>query len=588
MTIVVGAKFQDGMIVLSDSRATLSFSPSTEGSTHHDEAQKLFPLTKNIVIGFAGNINSFVKIASEIRKKISKDKKLQHVSILGSKLQKILKNEFNKICRSSSHNTDVEIMIAGYSKTQKAQPKMFVFKSRCNFQPIEVSDSFHVIGSGAIVTSYIQEHWDEIQKINTLKSRADWFINNLEIPLSEKQISTVGGLFQVLLVKEDAVYPMTYGQYSTNPYVTEDTYEMKINRGVWTQVNKSTGTTKNLVPPHNISRSQKSSKIKDFKPSDKSRNLEPHINYFVSSAQYQQELGTIDFSPVYNMLASGTYPFEIRLLLNLGFRAPTGKHIIEFYHFKNDDLVGGKISETEWETEDPILDQDVGIEFDFTVREPDVYYFEVHINKFLVARRPILFAAINPELKTKDLNLTYAELANGQHSYMLKLQDQFSDIKLQDGSYKSFTTYFFPCGWAEVSEMNLKFKDIIHVYYPKKFPQKTKMNVFFGFRSCPGKHRLRLDLVNATTRNRVIVNETEVTSSSFLRDTRIEGELIMSFSEAGVYLLEQYVDDSLSADAVILVDDYKNPSFYSLTSDGIESIEKDKGLFLVRNSEQAK
>lgn len=384
MTMVVGAKFEEGIIVLSDSRVTLLHPISLEECAHHDAAQKLFPLTKNIVIGFAGSFNSFMKIASAIRNRISKKDKLQHINILSQKLQKILEEEFKRIIKSNPISPDVEIIIAGYTKTQKPKAKMWVFKSLSNFQAIEVSDSFHVIGSGEIVTSFIQDNWDKIKKINTIKRKADWFILHLESQLNKEQISNVGGLFQVLLIKEDAVYPIHYGSYLTDPYVQYDAYEMKVDKGVWTQTNKSTGEKKALVAPHHVPLNLKSSKIKDFKHQDNSRTSVPHIHYFISSARYEQQPGVIDFTPVYNMLAPSMYPYEIHLLLNLGFRVPTGKHLIEFYYCKDADLTGQKILETEWESDAPILDQDVGIELDFTARKPGVYFFEIYINKILV------------------------------------------------------------------------------------------------------------------------------------------------------------------------------------------------------------
>jgi 20S proteasome alpha/beta subunit len=586
MTMVVGAQFEDGIVILSDSRATLVDPKSQKEISHHDAAQKLFPLTKHIVIGFAGSFASFVKAAAAIRRRISKKEKLQHITVLGPKLQNILKEEFKKIRGANAAESAVEIVIAGYSKNQTPISNIWVYRSSNHFKPTEISGSFCVIGSGTLVSSFIKEHWEEIKKLPDLKSRADWLIHNLESQLDKKEVSNIGGLFQVLLIKKDAVYPLHYGSFLTDPYAPGDAHEMKIDKGIWTQINRSTGETKSLLTPNLIPCDPKSAKFRDFTIQEHSRKFTPHIHYLISSARYELQPGTIDFTPVYNMLAANVFPYEIPLLLNLGFRVPHGKHLIEIFLSDNDSPNGEKIAEKEWQSEAPILDQDVGIQLNFTARKPCVYFFEVYINSILIGRRPILITAIDPHLIKEGLGPKSAEFFSRQETYMSHIQDQMVDVKLQQG-VKAFAAYFFPCRSSEVDKLKLRFDGIVHAFYPKHFPKNASTNVCFGFRAKPGMHRLRLDLVNATTRNRVIINETKVSCSSYLKDCRVEGELVMPFQEPGVFVLEQYVDDSLCADAILLADNYLDPFFYSLTSDAIKMIKQDGGLYLCRNSVQS-
>jgi len=63
MSVVAGCRLLDGVIILADSRATIS----VNGKTFYlDNLQKILPFTPYIVIGFAGNVKVISKILLDL------------------------------------------------------------------------------------------------------------------------------------------------------------------------------------------------------------------------------------------------------------------------------------------------------------------------------------------------------------------------------------------------------------------------------------------------------------------------------------------------------------------------------------------
>jgi len=75
-------------------------------------------------------------------------------------------------------------------------------------------------------------------------------------------------------------------------------------------------------------------------------------------------------------------------------------------------------------------------------------------------------------------------------------------------------------------------------------------------------------------------------SNAYLRDTPIQGETTLVFPRQGVYALEQYVDDELSARAVIAADDVNNPKILQLLEADRERVRQGELLVIAKGAQQ--
>ena len=86
MTISVISRFDDGVVLFADSRAT--YNPADEPG-YHDALQKPIHLDKRIALAYAGDAHAAAAVIHEIRKAIARNSRLRSIRYLKLRVGRI-------------------------------------------------------------------------------------------------------------------------------------------------------------------------------------------------------------------------------------------------------------------------------------------------------------------------------------------------------------------------------------------------------------------------------------------------------------------------------------------------------------------
>ena len=599
MTMVVGAHFEQGIVLLADSRITLQNTITQRAVSYHDILQKILPFAPNVAIAFAGDIDCAAFMFTSLNQLMQLNPEFQDVAVAGPRLGRELQRLHQEFSARVKRAADVAFVLAGFAPgaIDPSTGYLFAYHSPV-FRPEPIRDEFAVIGTGDVVIPYLAKNWTTLRALqpSEIKTKADWLNANLEEELRRHRLLTVGGLFQIILIEPPGIRPMRYGYFSVDPDDDGEAFEMFMEKGFWYQRNMKTGSTTRLERPGQV-RIQPG-RVRDLLPEpgadDGGRTLERaraalFLNYFVVCGGIQRGPGKVEFNPTMNMMASPNFPANVQLIISLSFRTGTGPHILRLQLVDN----GGRVQDGAYEeainTDNPIDDVIRDLRLHFVFPYPGIWYLEALVDNSRIARRSFVAAEVLDELR--DAIITpenHLDLMQRQNEELMRQQSEGIDPVLEAGERKSILNYFVPCQENLVEDLTLSFTGMFDVVCTSHFPQALRVMLSSSLRTAPGTHNVRVDLVDVVTRERTMVNSlNNLHSNAYLRDTPIQGQTTLVFPRQGVYALEQYVDDELSARAVIAADDVNNPKIIRLLEVDQERVRQGELLVLAKGAQQA-
>jgi hypothetical protein len=596
--MVVGAHFEQGIVILADSRITLQNPITQRAVSYHDILQKVLPFAPNVAIAFAGGVNCAAFIFTSLNQLMQQNPELQNIAIAGPRLGRDLQRLHQEFSAGVKRAADVAFILAGFSPgtIDPSAGYLFAYRSPV-FRPEPIRDKFVVIGTGDVIIPYLAKNWATLRALQPpeMKTKADWMNANLEEELRRHRLLTVGGLFQIILIEPTGIRPMRYGYFSVDPNEDDEAFEMFMEKGFWYQWNMKTGLTTRLERPGQV-RIQPA-RVRDLLPKpdtdDEARTLERargslFLNYLVVCGGIQREPGKVEFNPTLNMMASARFPADVQLIVSVSFRAGTGPHLLRLQLVDNDSRVQDGSYEEPVNTDNPIDDIIRDLRLHFVFPHPGVWYLEALVDGHRIARRSFVITEILGELRDLAIQIEdHPDLLRRQNEELARQQLEGVDPVLATGERRSILNYFVPCHENTVDDLTLSFAGMFDVVCTSHFPQGLRIMLSSSLRTAPGTHNVRVDLVDVITKERTTVNSlSAMRSNAYLRDTPIQGETTLVFPRQGVYALEQYVDDELSARSVIAAEDVNNPKFVRLLEADRERVRQGELLVIAKGAQQ--
>lgn len=203
MTLVIGLKAKDGIVVASDSRA------STE-ITANDKVQKIFQLGEHSAIGIAGDGGLAMYFLDQIKPKLNHGTGITDLAEQIRTHGKLLFNDYFEHL-DPKNRPSLQLLLVGYTLDHKAE--MYTLQSTDNFVPRKGVTGFECIG---------------------IPYFADYLLNRLY----ESDIKTEAGVeLCVLCIEETSSQHRGVGEANrvatfsnTNPFVQLTTPEIEILR----------------------------------------------------------------------------------------------------------------------------------------------------------------------------------------------------------------------------------------------------------------------------------------------------------------------------------------------------------------------
>lgn len=577
MTMIACCRFRDGAVIIADARATWR---RGNPQAFQDTLQKILPLGRKTALAFAGDVTAAAVIVNQLRLRIKKKPRLGVLRKLAAEIPRIAKHYYG-LCQSRTRSRErLALILAGVDTAGNV--RIWCYESPF-FRSRNLTTEFEVLGTGAVVKTYLQRSWDGLEaNSSSLKARADRLLVGLEEELQKQGIETVGGLLQVILIDSAGIRPLRYGFVTLDPEGPPYAKSMQMEAGRWVQRDEARRLEVPLVEPVALIRSGPGElRFHDFQPSaEESRTPKWHMTYFLTSFGVRQDIGKIEFAGIAAAYASPHYPLSVKFLAAIGVWGSAGNHQIEITFVRN-----GK-SETIHRGSIHIKflpeELDVVIPIALDIPEPGPAFLECHISGQLLGRRALYFGNA-PEPPANRAKLF--EFGSKLQAGLLDEQRACRDAVIED-SGKAELVYLSACQNCVAEDGLLRLEGQFVAVFSKSYPLQLRLFIASAFRFSIGDHMVRVDLVNAATREVSSLGNTTVTSTSSCIIVPIHGELIGLIPTPGIYFLNAYVDDQLVGSTVLAAETEKPRYSYMPIEEDLARIAAGEPFVLLRRSQQ--
>jgi len=579
MTMVTVCHFDEGAVIIADSRVTWTF--SNGGQLFSDRAQKILPLGPNLSVAFAGSMSVANKIVSEIRLSIKKKPRLANPINLSHKLSRTAAYYYRKCLRNADEKSCSVSLVLG-CVPNRGDPFIWTFRAP-DFAPTLVSE-WTVVGTGSVVRPYLKNNFRRIDEQGaSLKEKATILISGLESELCRNDVVTVGGLFQAILLTSGNIYPLTYCFMDLTPEAPASAKETNVSKGTWTQKDMGKQKQVSLLEPSILLRSSpEENRFHDYElPQAERKSSRWYLGHFMTCLKVDRKPTETTFRGLLSQVGAYRYPISMPILTSLDFWGARGTYPLMF-------CLDGPRGKIELHQEDVCVQfPSESVEFErllrLVVEEPGPVFLECHVGSSLLARRALFFGKLATELApTKEEWFTFKQ------EVTRTLVDEHSQCS--DPSFREtvcFLDAFVICQEAILSENEWRFVGEIKAVYSKKYPLLLKVEIISVFRLSEGKHRARIDLFNAFTHEVITVTSGLFEGSSECLQFHVKGTVIVKIPAPGMYYFNLYVDDQFIS-SILLPAETDNPEYsYTLLDKDLERIRSGEVFILAKRSKQA-
>lgn len=239
MTVIVGVKFDNDVVLISDSRATVTYDGETFPS---DNLQKIIGLNDTHIATYATNdIRAIELVLTEFQHFLSENPD----ATLEVRLQTF--TDFS-LAAFSQYNQPFVILL---STKEESNWHLYQFE-----YPTFISEEITTLtikGSGSYISRELERYYNnDISPITSLKGKAGSLFRSMMSSLNRPQSSSVGGLPQVLMMTNTGVQTVHTVYIEFSPEREPDSKQIIYENGHWVQKNGSNHTDLVIIPPKEL------------------------------------------------------------------------------------------------------------------------------------------------------------------------------------------------------------------------------------------------------------------------------------------------------------------------------------------------
>ncbi|MFH1990558.1 MAG: hypothetical protein ABIJ19_01760 [Patescibacteria group bacterium] len=193
MTLIIGLKSKDGIVITSDSKASAEI-------TSNDTVQKVFKLSEHSAVGIAGDGGLAVYFLDQIKEDLNYD---TGISKLVEQIRVKGKEKFNDFFEhlDPEKRPSLSLLLAGYTKEYPPNLEIYQLSSKDNFVPRKAVTGFECIG-----VPYIAEYLLNRLYEKEIRKEAAEELGVLCIQETSSQDSSVGGPTKVFTFSETEIF----------------------------------------------------------------------------------------------------------------------------------------------------------------------------------------------------------------------------------------------------------------------------------------------------------------------------------------------------------------------------------------------
>jgi len=579
MTIILTCRVPEGAIMLADSRAVWQRATTpTKPSVSQDTLQKILPLGPRSAIGYAGGVGAAGLIINEIRKRLRAKPRLRTVRKLAADIPRVAKYYYGVYVSRTGHKPSVALMLGGVTDSGAVLTWWFASPT---FVGHELASGYKVLGSGDVVESRLAVVYPTLAGLPGLKDRTDSLLWELMDELSRIGVPTVGGLPQVVALTQSGIQPLRYGFMTVDPRGSASPARtMEMVSGRWIQTDLTSGDQIAVTEPAALlSGPPVPRRVHDYAPAVSAPILKWNLTRFLTCLTVDRDAGSTEFNGVFTALASSEYPARVTFMVSARFWGPVGQREATFVLVRGDERQS-LLSETVnvlYATEDVQLERVLTA----SIQGPGPAFLEFSIDGHTLGRRPLYFGEMPHEFTQEAPSQNPATLNRA----LLEQQRACVDAVIEE-SRESKVVYWTICHNCIADGTRLRFEGELMVVYWRSYPLRFPAMLAGAFFMPAGAHTIRVDLVNAASRQVTPITTAHVTSSSSYVFTTIHGQCEIVIPSHGLYFLNLYVDDVLTTPIVLVAETDQPAISYGLHDADLERVRRGEFAVLLRGAKQ--
>ncbi len=577
MTVVVAYRFPEGAVVLADSRATRM----GQRNTYQDTLQKVLPVGGKQAIAYSGDVGAAGLVVWELRRRIRSNSRLLIPHKLALEIPRVARHYYDVYRARHGVVHPLDLVLAGVS--ERGEVGVWWYQSP-NFESHLLTDGCIALGSGAeAARKCLAKAASTFQTAPSLKAKADALISGLEQELIIEGTESVGGLFQVIVVQSDGVRPMRYGFVTLDPERAGQAKSISMSQGRWVQRDLSAKVEVPLQEPGKLVQEKgREFRFYDYLPRLDRGKPRWNLSYLLTCVEVDRNPESIEFRGSASAVGTAEFPASVPMLTAVAFWGSPGEHkvTINLLHGNEKREVLSRQIRIEYLPEDYELAESVLLE----VGSPGPAFVEVHVDDQMLARRALYFHQVRAPDEGES---EFEAFVRRVQREMLEGQRACRDPILEEGG-KAALVYFSICKAAATDENTLRFEEQFGAVFWKNYPLKLRAVMPLAFRAQPGQHRVRLDLVDAITRESSTFDTATVDSTSSCIVTQIHGEVIMLIPKPGIYFINALVDELFIGSLLLFAETDKPEYSYRLREVDAERVRAGELLVLSKRSEEAR
>jgi hypothetical protein len=577
MTMVAACSFNDGAVVISDSRVTWEVAGKYLAN---DSLQKIVNLGPKISLSYAGSVYLATKTIQHLRQKAKTSVRYQHIRKIASEIPRIAKHYFKTYPSFAKYGLD--LIVAGVDDSGK----ILVYHYGCpDFQSNQIVDGFTIIGSGVVARPYLEDNFSKINlPANDLKRKADLLNRGFDGALVKYQAQYVGGLLQVILISSKGILPLHHFSMTIDPIAPSDYLGIRMEKGRWIQ-EEASGKQSKFLEPHELMRVQPQEKrIYEYFPRTDEKKYRYYLSYFMTCLKVDRTHGSTVFRGNLTQIGSYKYPRILPVVASLGFWGPAGdrelKLRIDNGH-KTRVIHSQKVGD--WYYPERF---EIDVLLKIEVNTPGPLFLDCLIDDFLLARKALFFSDLRgekPAQSGEESKKIYSDLSKRMPEEHRKCSDPLIEKK------NVFLDYLVLCEKVSSEDQNTTFKieGEVRALYWKSYPLTYKFCIASSFRLKPGKHFMEVKLKYAITSEEHQIAKCELENNSSCISVPVYADdLIAQIPKAGIYYVNVYVDGEFVG-CVLLFAETDKPQFsYNLYKEELDRIANGEFMILLARSQQ--
>lgn len=196
MTLVIGLKTRDGIIITADSRASATI-------YNNDTVQKIFQLSENCIIGIAGDGGLAIHFLDQIKNKLVYE---EGATDLAEQIHKIGKSMFNDYYEHIEPEKRPLLQLILLGRTKESELEIYTFKNNDNFIPRKCMTGFACIGVPFIADYLLNRLYEKDIRIIGGKDLSIWCMKE-----TSSQDKSVGGPIHVAIFSNNKPFAKITG-----------------------------------------------------------------------------------------------------------------------------------------------------------------------------------------------------------------------------------------------------------------------------------------------------------------------------------------------------------------------------------------